>query len=115
MTNPHTIAGVLEKAADLIEPEGAWTRGGTRVASGYTTWSEDPLAVSFCALSAISRSAGGWTTELAFACRVALRRTIGLKPHEMLGDDWNDAPERTQAEVVAKFREAAAAARKASQ
>jgi hypothetical protein len=101
-------ADILDLAADLIEPPGAWTRGGTRVAGGRTTWSEDPRAVSWCAISAISRVAGGWATDAAGQARACLRRVVGVEAE--LGV-WNDDPARTQPEVVAMLREAAKAER----
>lgn len=113
MTTPLSVADVLERAADLIEPEGAWTQGGARNARGFLTWGSDPEAKSFCALAAIARVAGpaGWREPVAGQARDALRETVGLRWDQLLGDHWNDAPERTQADVVASLREGAAKAR----
>jgi len=105
-----TVAEVLERAADLIEPEGAWTQGAyARDVLGNNLnpdeqWGPSPTAVCRCMYGAVAEVArpngyqylppsGSW----------------GLP-----GTEWNDAPERTQAEVVAKLREAAALARAAS-
>jgi hypothetical protein len=98
-----SVADSLEKAADLIEPEGAWTQGCyARLADGETTGSFNPDAVCWCALGAIQKTGGG---------RDAFSALYDMMPADGLVSPWNDAPERTQAEVVAKLREAAANAR----
>jgi hypothetical protein len=99
-----TPAEILTKAADLIEPEGAWTQASfARVASGEKTVPEDPAAVCWCLSGALSRV----SSEAVFKDRSAAFDALYLA----LDDDgvfgWNDAPGRTQAEVVAKLREAA--------
>jgi hypothetical protein len=99
------VADVLERAADLIEPKGRWTQGAdARNAAGWKTNGHDDAAVCFCAEGAIIHAAGKNPKHDAFQ---AVRRAIGAPwIHE-----WNDAPGRTQPEVVAKLREAAAVAR----
>lgn len=110
MTNPHTIAGVLEKAADLIEPEGAWTQGASfRDKLGAMVEGDNPNKASQCLVGAVSVVCG-FHYDAAAEVFAFLELRLGED-----AADWNDAPERTQAEVVAKLREAAAAARKASQ
>lgn len=97
-------ADILDQAADLIEPEGAWTQGWfARDRHGHKvpTWSPD--AVCWCAIGAILRAAN--LPSVAGAARSHIFSLVGPIP------DFNDAPERTQAEVVAKLREAAALAR----
>lgn len=107
-----TVAEVLERAADLIEPEGAWTQGeyarnayGSAFIHGWRY--PDGPPVCFCLNGAINFVAGNRVTQdYAPAQRVV----------ESMFDDgatgtWNDAPERTQAEVVSKLREAAALAK----
>lgn len=116
-----TVAEVLDAAADLIEPEGKWTQGAfSRNADGAADADEDETTavepVCWCALGALAEVSGKSTLDsyvfaLAYPDRAApgyaaLRAFIGGEVA-----DWNDAPERTQAEVVAKLREAAAAAR----
>lgn len=103
------VADILERAAKLIEPEGAWTQGSfASAASGKPTgsiWNDN--ASCFCIRGAIARIAGALYSGAAiFATRVIL----GNDDQAALAR-WNDAPERTQAEVVAKLREAAAKAR----
>jgi hypothetical protein len=108
MPTSPTIADILDAAADLIEPEGAWTQGvlGRDERGCILTSNELGRAVSFCAAGAIQRAAGlpFQTPEGAhrFVRKVIGRKEIGY---------WNDRPRRTQAEVVAKLREAAALAR----
>jgi hypothetical protein len=108
MTDNLSTADVLDRAADLIEPEGAWTKGGyARGASGtFVICSEN--ATCFCALGAISVASNRWGYTDEPDAR-AVRVLEGLVEGPLSG--WNDAPERTQAEVVAKLREAARIAR----
>jgi hypothetical protein len=105
-----TVAEVLRKAADLIEPEGKWTRRAfSRNANGVAEdgcdrWSANP--VCFCALGAIAQAAGMespdgvWITPAARALEALISPDLSVA-------GWNDAPERTQAEVVAALRKAA--------
>lgn len=110
------IARVLYGAARILEPEGAWCQGWyAKDANGMDVRAmEDdcdalsPRACQFCAVGAIRRAAGDAEEAVDPAVDVLVR---------VVKDDmnasvtlWNDAPERTQAEVVAKLREAAALA-----
>ena len=84
-----TTAQVLRAAADLIEKPGAWKQHG----GNYRT--------TFCAAEAIGVAGGGPLPEVAAANRFVAT---------MLGRSivsWNDAPKRTQAEVVSALRKAA--------
>jgi len=113
-----TIAEVLTRAADLIEPEGAWTQGDTaRDADGKPLPnSTEPAAVCWCVLGAIGKTVGGANRPMFSAARKALRAVLP-EDIEQIDEDlpdeanWNDAPERTQAEVVAALRAAAEKAR----
>ena len=100
----QTVADVLEAAADLLTPEGAWTQqsygrsvDGEPLFEGY-----DPAAVCWCAYGAIEKVTG---QGMNGALRKSAVEALDWSPF------WNDAPERTQAEVVAKLREAAQRAR----
>jgi hypothetical protein len=93
-------ADILERAADLIEPKGAWMQGGLRRF-------HDDRPICWCAVGAIYHVAK--TPDEALTVRGALGALLDQSVPE-----WNDAPGRTQAEVVAKLREAAALARAAS-
>ena len=95
---------VLAKAADLIEPEGAWTQNAyARGKSGRPVDPENKrYAVCWCAVGAISRIAAAGSAPW-WTARRPLERVIG----QSCLPDWNDTPGRTQAEVVAAFRAAA--------
>lgn len=99
---------VLAKAADLIEPEGAWTqREYARDSNGAYTTSRDPRAVCWCALGAIIRASDGMSgSSTQFTSKIIDGRGIGA---------WNDDLCRTQAEVVAALRKASALAAEAGQ
>lgn len=88
------IAADLLSAANMIDHFG-WIQGTGSGPNGEV-----------CAYIAITRVAGGY---VPFSdALAAMKRTVGIPNHEPLSD-WNDAPGRTQVEVVAKFREAAEA------
>lgn len=107
MGSDTPIADVLEKAADLIEPEGAWTQGtDARDAAGHQVEPNDEAAVCWCIDGAYLRCGGKWHDA-------GWKVLMGLVPEGLGPISWNDAPERTQAEVVAALREAAAKAREA--
>lgn len=117
-----TVADILTAAADLIEPEGAWIQGAhARVRNymgGFGHWSH-PRACGWCAAGAINKAASEivgyddvrttygptWQATLLFNESVGVRMTA----------DFNDAPKRTQAEVVAALRAAAEKARTAAE
>lgn len=112
MSAPLSVADVLERAADLIEPEGAWTQhhyARNEYGTPFIHCSRYPegVATCFCANGAINVAAGNKPTEDYTPATNFFA--------DMFADgdsgDWNDAPARTQAEVVAKLREAAALAR----
>ena len=121
MGDAQSVAEVLERAADLIEPDGRWTRGAfSRNADGSADLDDEALAASepvcWCGLGAIAQT----LRVDSLKGRLWSRLDTGLTGqayrllNEVVGTDfpdWNDAPERTQAEVVAKLREAAALAR----
>lgn len=103
------IADVLERAADLIAPKGAWTRTiAARDSNDNEVPPYSPRAVCWCiegAIAAVTRHK--WASaafEAEPACRFLKERL--RNPYE-----WNDASRRTRAQVVAKLREIAAAAR----
>lgn len=113
MSAPLTVAEVLERAADLIEPEGAWTRGA--YAADECNDSIDTLhpdAKCFCAMGAVYRAAGAsslYKTGPLDVVNDVRKHLITVVGTTMAS--FNDAPGRTQAEVVAALRSAAAVAR----
>jgi len=111
MTAPQTVADVLDAAADLLTPEGAWVQGKMgRTAKGHTVRvaADIDAAVCYCAAGALWKAAGGEAggrlVFKAFGVMSNQGRTPGI-------GTWNDAPGRTQSEVVAALREAATSAR----
>jgi hypothetical protein len=96
-----TVADVLDRAADLIEPEGAHLKYDlARDANGRSVDPDSPDAVSWCAAGAIY-AAGGIPTDARDAAD-------DLIPGGNLVEFNND---HTQAEVVAALRQAAQAHR----
>jgi hypothetical protein len=120
-----TVSEILDAAADLLEPEGAWTQEAfSRNADGSCDFSEDgdddPIVaaapVCWCALGAITAVTG--EDPLSYSTFSVLGGAASSRARQFLNDfldrtveDWNDDPSRTQAEVVAKLREAAEKAR----
>lgn len=92
MSHPQTLAEVLDAAANLIEPEGAWTQH---------EWGHDGC---YCLDGALMAAKG---TGYTFPELDLIREVTGAES----AIHWNDADHRTQAEVVAKLREAAELAR----
>lgn len=88
------VREILSKAADYLSQPGHWTQRQP----------QDGAAV--CAVRAITHAAsqlGATETERYGACK-AVMSVVGVTGALFL---WNDAPGRTQAEVVAAFRKAA--------
>lgn len=107
MTTPLTVADVLERAADLIEPEGAWTQGvWARTTTGRACGPFEDGAACFCMRGALNRVSGrSLVHDMA-----DIRAVLGFPTSASMAR-WNDRENRTQAEVVAKLREAATLAR----
>lgn len=92
---PTLPSEVLDAAAELITPEGAWGQGGCG------------NVYSNCAMTAIWKAgkAGGGNAASAY-----LHRTLEASDdYAVFG--WNDDPNRTQAEVISALRRAAELAR----
>lgn len=106
------VATVLNAAADLIEPEGRWTQGTlARDEAGLEVHNpDDAEAYCWCVAGAIQRVTGGGWSDADFAIYHASRRAVlgavGLGEDDSIAP-WNDAPERTQAEVITALRQAA--------
>ena len=93
---------VLERAAELVEQ--GWTQGFVaRTASGNECDSYHSQACVWCAIGALERSLYETGGRSFFDAHHKLQIASGDRG--MLSE-WNDAPERTQAEVVAAFRRA---------
>lgn len=100
------VARILRKAADLIEPDRAWTTGAwARDANGVSVFPNEPSAVCWCAEGAIARVAGDGlpgreTAEVINTVEQHVGRGIVT---------WNDT-QRAARPVVAALRAAADAA-----
>lgn len=121
-----TTAEILRAAADLIEPEGAWTQGaGSRNAEGQdrqelrdseydpgeaTCWCIGGAVVEAFERANAQDEHDDWEPALAPLFK-PLCKALGKTSEDPYADSpwvyFNDAPDRTQAEVVAKLREAA--------
>jgi hypothetical protein len=103
------ISDVLDRAADKIAPEGAWTQKtyARSTPKGRGVGVYNPKAICWCALGAI------WASEPSFDAQrraiEALRAVAGVRHVPK----WNDSKRRTQDEVVAALREAARREREA--
>ena len=95
-----TVAEVLEAAASLIEPEGRWARGVyEEPKDGECAFCMVGASLNVLGISYLDQEAPSFGPGI-----------LGFKTWTQ-AMEWNDAPGRTQAEVVAKLREAAAVAR----
>lgn len=108
-TDTDRITAVLLRAAEILEPEGAWTRGYyARNKGGAFTDHLSISACSWCLEGALSRAAVELETSPQDDLYVSARaRLIPLTGFSLV--KFNDAPDRTQAEVVATLRATAAA------
>lgn len=107
-----TSVDILRQARALISPPGAWCQAAfARGKSGRAVRPDSPNAVSFCLLGAFRR-VQGFGLPMEGAARRLLRAQIPADQQREEGDLglWNDAPGRTQAEVLALFDLAIAAA-----
>ncbi len=109
MTHPEqealSVSEVLSRAADLLEKPGAWIQGPVaRNEKGRDVFARSPDAVCWCAMGAIKASTREYQGELYLeAVEAADPFMSGCVPV------FNDAPGRTQAEVVSALRAASEA------
>lgn len=106
--SPMSTGDVFEAAADLIEPEGAWTQGRyAATANGNGAPYDSSIAICWCAEGAILRVARASHHTPVSSLYDFVRRATG---QDSLAR-WNDDPNRQQSEVVSALRKAAALAR----
>jgi hypothetical protein len=109
-------AALLNRAADLIEPEGKWIQGALagdrngRPLRGAVTGA-DFCGFCWCIVGAIDKA--WWNARCVDKLDVTHHRTHeaydALHAHlEAMPEEWNDAPGRTQAEAVEALRAASA-------
>jgi hypothetical protein len=114
-TTPQTVADVLDAAADLLTPEGAWTPyAAARGAEAFEVDPTDDEAKCWCIIGAVSAVNGVkcWGPASAQHFLNSLFPDWHDEDSDVVGAAlWNDALGRTQAEVIAKLREAAQLAR----
>lgn len=97
-----TPAQALRKAADLVEPKGAWLQRHMACDKyGHTVSLGAGTAVCFCPVAAIRVACGGLT-----AAAVGAEKALSIHLGQGV-ESWNDDPNRTQPEVVAALRAAA--------
>lgn len=114
--SPMSTGETFDAAAELLMPEGMWTTGNyARNANrdGVVNPSRTD-AVCFCMVGAVARVRGvpvrvaeDWLSKDG----AALYAVVELDPTRDTITQWNDAPGRTQPEVVSALRKAAALAR----
>ena len=106
-----SVSEILNRAADLIEKPGAWTKGELARVSprGEAVATADDRARCWCIEGALKRTAefAGASRCLTEEAYQAVRRVVGTD----FIYEWNDKRGRKQSEVVAALRQAA---RKAS-
>jgi hypothetical protein len=101
-----TTREILTNARALIAK--GWTQGHyARMASGYPCHENSQRAVSWCLVGAVCR-AGEIYLRQALDAVEYLREIIGDPDLPLIGN-WNDAPGRTQEEVLALLDRAIAA------
>jgi hypothetical protein len=85
----------LREARTLIER--GWTQHApARTAAGIPVWGGEKSAVCWCTVSALCQAHASFTV---------FREAIGISFDTGIAE-WNDAPERTQAEVLVAFDKA---------
>ena len=90
---------ILIAARKLIEPPDRWTRGSlARNAEGYWVGIHSPNAVCWCMEGAVLLSSNSTNTDDVLVALKLLEKASGVFPSA-----YNDAPDRTHAEVLAAF------------
>lgn len=104
------VSDVLARAADLIEPKGAWTQHDfAKDKNGEPTGYDAPDAVCWCARGAIAVVSGATTFHDVERVWINAGGYLGFDDYTEI-ESWNDADHCTQAVVVAALRRAAAKA-----
>lgn len=95
-----TVLGILKGAREILASPNRWTTGiGARDRYGEKTGFDEKSACRWCLWGALCRAAGRMLSD---EIDVAILDALGFK----YGTDifeWNDAPNRTHAEVLAKL------------
>lgn len=113
MASNAEIADKLDEARALIEK--GWTQAAyARGKSGRSAVPSSRAAVCFCAVGALAAASRKKYPNSAIEGIRELSLSVGGDGYETAILEWNDAPERTQAEVIEAFRKAAELARDAA-
>ena len=95
------IAAKLDEARALIEK--GWCQRAFELHSSQ--------GACYCTMGAFYRALGELSEDDEETAFRTLIKAIGLPAEDTQVFEWNDAPERTQAEVIEAFRKAAELAR----
>lgn len=104
----HSITSLLNAAADLVARPGAWTQGYVaRDKTGRIVEADARAARCWCGIGAVMRVAKAIKSDRTenLACK-ALHQFAHGRGFTSFGN-FNDAPERTQDEVVTALRKVA--------
>jgi hypothetical protein len=96
-----TVLEVLEGALEILRDQKRWTKGNDAI-DRYGNRCSISGGICFCAFGAIVR-ASGHDFFYGYAA-IALANAINVRTIT----DWNDAPERTHAEIIQGFEKAIA-------
>lgn len=98
---------IFEKAKELINAPEKWIRGAyCREAMNDTGDMVGSCLLGFCTLGSLLEAS---PTEVSIqALSTIFNRTNGLEDYPISVAEWNDAPERTHAEVMSAFDKAIA-------
>lgn len=110
IASPHSVSEVLAAAADLISAPDAWTQGQcARGDDEAWPFPADDSATCWCGVGAVMRIAYCRLGQSSQVEADAIEMLHGLAKQRGLSAfaAFNDAPERTQAEVVDALRQAA--------
>ena len=99
-----TTLEILKSARELLSVPERWTKGvSAKDKAGFFIDRKSEAAHSFCVVGAIGRSNIDYDS-FDLACD----HLRSVQPMVSSLANWNDAPERTHAEVLARFDEAIA-------
>ena len=107
--HPDPVRDILIAAADLLDPDGAWTqRELARGPGGQATSPQAEDAVSWCAIGAITRVSRAADIQDYRKARARLAETLSREGYKDIAQ-WNDTRGRIRPQVVRMLRRAAAA------
>lgn len=99
-----TTREVLVEARRILTPDGAWTQGVlARDATGAEVGYDDDTATCWCVDGAVTLAAdeGDGRNDPSWSAAWEALKEVAPGDWNVALIDWNDAPGRTQAEVLA--------------